>query len=343
MKARLFVLLAGATLAATSVNAQSTPDTQRCPPGTANTFGVPDQTRASQDACQKAIDLFQYLAPQLGVSITGGNATLGQGGTLGGLGHFSVGLRVNAVQGSLPQINAVTPVVTGATSSRYETKDQIIGLPTADLAIGLFKGIPLALTNVGGVDLLVSAAYLPEFDGQGVSVRVPSGSLKLGFGARVGLLQESLIVPGVSVTYLRRDLPTTDIIATTGSDTLYVGDLSLKTNAWRVVASKSLLFLGVAVGAGQDRYESSADIRASVAPRPPLTTSRFTAAPASPISQTITRTNIFADLTLNLLIFKLTGEIGQVSGGEINTFNTFNGKQAADSRIYGSIGARFGF
>lgn len=341
MKARLFVLLAAIVCAATPASAQQ--DRTRCPDGNVGAV-FPDQTRASQDACQKAIDLFQYMAPQLGISITGGNATLGQGGTLGGLGHFSIGLRVNAVAGSLPQVQNVTPSVTGAVSTQYQTKDQIIGLPTADLAIGLFKGIPLALTNVGGVDLLVSAAYLPEFDGEGVSVRIPSGSLKLGYGARVGVLQESLLVPGLSVTYLRRDLPTTNIAAvTTADDSLYVNDLSVRTDAWRVVASKSLLMFGVAVGAGQDRYESSADIRASVAARPPATTTRFTAAPTSPISQTITRTNVFADLTVNLLIFKLTGEIGQVSGGEISTFNTFEGKQAADSRVYGSIGARFGF
>jgi len=340
MKASVFVLLAAVIGAATPASAQQ--DLARCPAGNVGAL-IPDQTRASQDACQKAIDLFQYMAPQLGISITGGNATLGQGGTLGGLGHFSIGLRVNAVAGSLPQVQSVTPAVTGAVSTQYQTKDQIIGLPTADLAIGLFKGIPLALTNVGGVDLLVSAAYLPEFDGEGVSVRIPSGSLKLGYGARVGVLQESLLVPGLSVTYLRRDLPTTNIAAvTTADDSLYVNDLSVKTDAWRVVASKSLLMFGVAVGAGQDRYESSADIRASVAARPP-TTQRFTAAPTSPISQTITRTNVFADLTVNLLIFKLTGEIGQVSGGEISTFNTFEGKQAADSRVYGSIGARFGF
>ena len=341
MKARLFVLFAGVSLAASSVNAQGI-DTQRCPPGTANSFGVPDQTRAAQDACQKAIDLFQYMAPQLGISVTGGNATLGQGGTLGGLGHFSVGLRFNAVQGSIPQINEVTPSVNGATSSNYDTKDQIVGLPTADLAIGLFKGIPLAITNVGGVDLLVSAAYLPEISTNGVEVKVPDGSLKLGYGARVGLLQESLIVPGISVTYLRRDLPTTNITATTGSDTLYIQNLSVKTDAWRVVASKSLLFLGVAVGAGQDKYRSSADIRAHVAARtvPPIPASN--SGPVD-LSQSLTRTNVFADLTLNLLIFKITGEIGQVSGGDISTFNTFSGKQASDSRVYGSIGARFGF
>src|ERR1700704_5332756 len=152
MKARLFVLFATMALAATSANAQGV-DTGRCPPGTVNGLGIPDQTRASQDACQKAIDLFQYMAPQLGVSITGGNATLGQGGSLGGLGHFSAGLRVNAVQGSLPQIQNLALATGGATNSQpIETKSQILPMPTADLAIGIFKGLPLAITHVGGGD-----------------------------------------------------------------------------------------------------------------------------------------------------------------------------------------------
>jgi len=46
---------------------------------------------------------------------------------------------------------------------------------------------------------------------------------------------------------------------------------------------------------------------------------------------------------VNLLLSNLNAEIGQVSGGTIHTFNTFSGKQAADSRLYGSVGARFGF
>src|SRR3954471_4632296 len=340
MKARLFVLFAAAALTASTVDAQV--DTQRCPPGTVNGFGVPDQTRASQDACQKAIDLFQYLAPQLGTAITGGNATLGQGGNLGGLGHFSLGFRVNAVQGSLPQVQNVTPAVTGATSTQFETKSQLIPMPTADLAIGIFKGLPLAITNVGGVDLLVSAAYLPEFNGSGVSVKVPNGSLKLGYGARVGILQESLLVPGVSVSYLVRDLPTVNIAGNSGGDSLYVNNLSLKTKAWRVTASKSLLLFGLAAGLGQDKYDASTDVSAHVAARTIPPTGAANAGPIS-LSQSLTRTNVFADVSMNLLLFKLTGEIGQVSGGTINTYNTFNGKQPADSRIYGSVGARFGF
>jgi hypothetical protein len=341
MKAGVFVMFAAVTLGATSVQAQGI-DTQRCPPGTVNGFGVPDQTRASQDACQKAIDLFQYMAPQLGAAITGGNATLGQAGSLGGLGHFSAGFRVNAVQGSLPQVENVTPSVNGATSSAYDTKTQLLPMPTAELAIGIFKGLPLAITNVGGVDLLVSASYLPEFNNSNVSVKVPSGSLKFGYGARVGILQESLLVPGISVSYLHRELPTVNIAANSNSDSLYVNNLSLKSNAWRVVASKSLILFGLAAGFGQDKYDASTDIGAHVAARTVPPTPAANAGPVA-LSQNLTRTNIFADLSMNLLLFKLTGEIGQVSGGTINTYNTFNGKQAADSRIYGSVGARFGF
>jgi hypothetical protein len=332
-------MFAAVAVAATTVNAQV--DTQRCPPGTANGFGVPDQTRASQDACQKAIDLFKYLAPQLGTAIAGGNPTLGQGGNLGGLGHFSAGFRVNVVQGSLPQVQNVTPSVNGATSTTFDTKDQFLPMPTADLAIGVFKGLPLALTNVGGIDLIVSASYVPEFNNSGVSVKVPNGSLKLGYGARVGILQESLLVPGVAVSYLVRDLPTLDIAGANGNDSLYVNKLSLKTKAWRVTASKSLLLFGLAAGFGQDKYDASTDIGAHVAARPPLSPAA-TAGPVS-LSQNLTRSNIFADLSMNLLLFKLNAEIGQVSGGTINTYNTFSGKQAADSRIYGSVGARFGF
>src|SRR5689334_24101380 len=118
---RLLVSFATVSLLATTVGAQNV-DTQRCPPGTVNGLGVPDQQRATQDACQKAIGLFQYLAPQLGTMIAGGNPTLGQGGTLGGLGHFSAGLRVNVLQGSLPQVQDVSPAVTGATSTRFDTK-----------------------------------------------------------------------------------------------------------------------------------------------------------------------------------------------------------------------------
>src|SRR5674476_112200 len=75
----------------------------QCPPGSTNGLGEPDNTKIAQDACQKAIDLFKYLAPQLGAVLAGGTPTQGISGTLGGPGHFSFGIRANALRGSLPQ------------------------------------------------------------------------------------------------------------------------------------------------------------------------------------------------------------------------------------------------
>src|SRR6476646_7231276 len=78
------------------VQAQDLP-TPRCvagPPGSA--------TLIAQDACQQAYDVYQLIAPQLGLALAGGNATAGTGSVLGGLGHFSLGVSANVFSGMLP-------------------------------------------------------------------------------------------------------------------------------------------------------------------------------------------------------------------------------------------------
>lgn len=329
MRSRMFMVVAAFSVAPMAVSAQS----GNCASG------------ATQDACQKAVDLFQYMAPQIGTVIAGGNATLGQGGTLGGLAllpfphpKVSIGFRVNALQGSLPDIDQITPSINGAESSTIPVNDQVIPGPAADLAVGLFKGIPLGLTNFGGVDLLLSALYLPEFDRSNVRLELPDGGLKLGYGARVGLLQESLVIPGISFTWLKRDLPTANLSGRTqsaiGGADLAVNNLEVNTTSWRVTASKSLLFFGLALGAGQDKYSSSADV---------VGTAGALASGAVHVEQDLKRTNYFADLSMNLMLLKLIGEVGMVQGGEVTTFNKWDGKQPADKRLYGSVGARLSF
>jgi hypothetical protein len=61
------------------------------------------------------------------------------------------------------------------------------------------------------------------------------------------------------------------------------------------------------------------------------------------VEQDLKRTNYFADLSLNLMVLKLVGEIGMVQGGTVETFNTWDGKQPDDKRMYGSVGARLSF
>src|SRR5689334_2579517 len=136
------------------LSAQDLPS-PKCPAG-----GVGSVTQIGQDACQQAYDIYQLVAPQLGLALAGGNATAGTGSVLGGLGHFSIGVRANVFSGLLPD-SVLTPSTSGAQKRTLPTKSQVFGLPTADAAIGLFSGFPLALTNVLGVDALVSAEYVP--------------------------------------------------------------------------------------------------------------------------------------------------------------------------------------
>lgn len=347
MQIRSFVL-AGVALAATasSVRAQGAV-AQQCAAPAYTPPTLPSQQQLRSDACQKALDLFNFMAPQLGTSITGGNATIGSASTLGGLGHFSVGVRANIVQGQLPQTDNVSLSVTGAQRSNFAPKSQVVGLPAAEAAVGLFKGVGVGLTNVGGVDALVSAFYVPDIDQDDISVTTSGGKLKLGYGVRVGVLQETSLVPGVSLSVLKRDLPTVNMRATIGTtDTVRVTGLTAHTTAWRLAASKKLLLLGLTAGIGQDKYDSKASSSAYVAPKqfatgiPPLGYN----GPIADMSQKLTRTNLFAGASINLVVLRIAGEIGHVSGGSVVApYNTFGSKKAEDPYNYASVGLRFGF
>lgn len=317
-------------LVASSLHAQDL-QSPKCP------GGAPlSSAQIAQDACQQAYDVYQFLSPQLGLALTGGNATAGQGGVLGGVGHFSVGVRVNGFNGQVPDFSnsGFTPRTSGAAPARtLPTSSHLLGLPTADAAIGLFRGLPLGLTNVLGLDALLSASYVPDISQSDVKLN-PHTNWQFGYGVRLGLLSESIVTPGVSFTWIERDLPTTDITASNNNAQLQVLDAKVKTNAWRVVASKNLILFGVAVGAGRDHYAQSATVSGTVSG----ILSGSATAPGT--DQTLNRTNIFADLSFNLPLFRVVGEIGQANGGTVQTYNSFSGGRAERSQVYGSIGLR---
>ena len=325
---RLAVLRVATIVAfgATSADAQATP--------------CASAPLAAQDACYAAVDYFQYMTPQLGISLTGGNVILGQGGSNGGLPRFSIGVRGNVVAGNLP--DPQQPSETGPAfriaANPYPTTDQYLGLPAVDASIGLFRGFNVGFTSVGGVDALVSAVFIPTVTTTAFSIE-PDSPLKIGYGARLGLIEETVLVPGIAVNVMLRDLPTTSMLATVGSDSLQVTALSVKTTSWRVTAGKSFVGLSLAAGFGQDLYDASTGIEAIVnrpAPIGRVTTGLLNT------SQKITRTNYFGNLSLNLLAAKLVAEAGMISGGDIPTSNVFD-VAANASRIYGSVGLRIGF
>ena len=308
----------------------------QCPPGTIDGNGDPDNTMIAQDACQKAIDLFAYMAPQLGMVLAGGNPTQGVSGAFGRIGAFSIGIRANALNGSLPEIDRVVPNTRGAQQSNYTLDTTPLGFATADIALGVYPGMPYGF---GAIDLLVSAAYVPSYDNGTIDVSTPSGSFKLGFGGKLGIVSETATRPGVSVSYLNRSLPRVDILAQSGDDHLLLEDVSVRSKSWRAVAGKSLGFLGVGAGYGRDTYKSSATITVTVAPR--SSTPGGTGGPIE-LGQDIGRSNMFATVWIKSQVLRIVGEVGRVSGGEISTYNQFTGVQPADPRNYVSLGFSFG-
>lgn len=330
MKKTLIALFIAAPLSAQGIDPQ-------CPAGSMNSSGTPDNTMVAQDACQKAIDLFRYLAPQLGTIVAGGNPTQGLTGTLGGPGHFSFGIRANGLNGSIPEIDRVVPNTRGARVDAYPIDEQLVGFATADLGVGVFKG--MASSGFGALDVLVSASYLPEYSNPSVEVSEPSGGFKFGLGAKVGLLRETSARPGIAVSYLVRQLPTVAITGKSGDDRLFLNDVNIKAKSWRATAGKSFLFVGFGGGFGRDTYDSDADITVTVAPRE--ATQGGTGGPVR-LTQDLTRTNFFGTVWLNAKVMRIVGELGRVSGGTIETYNQFTGAQPADARTYYSIGLSFG-
>lgn len=293
-----------------------------------------------QDACQKATDIFTLLAPQLGAVVAGGNATPGQVGPIGGFGHFSLGVRAAGLRAHAPDVRELAVQPGAAERTTIPTTTQWVALPVLDADLGIFRGFPVGSSFVGGLDLLLSGTWLPSFNGDGVKLALPDGGFRVDVGARLGILRETFNAPGIDLTVSSNGLPRADVTALTDrGDTLRVTGAKVRVDSWRLVAGKSYFAMALAVGAGQDRYRSSASVAASI-PAPGGVVLRL-----DPVSmdQRLTRTNVFANVALNAAPLRLVGEVGRSWGGTLETFNSFDGVRADDARLYGSVGLRIGF
>ena len=289
------------------------------------------------DVCQKLNDIFSFLSPQIGVALSGGNPMLGEGGTLGGPGKISFSVHGSVVDGRVPN-NSVPLSLTGASvASNFGAQRAPIPMPGIDAALGLSKGYPVGLTNVGGVDLLVGATYIPDVNKDRFSINSDGSGLALSYGVRVGILQESAVVPGVSVSYRRRKLPKTTLLYSTSDDTLAAQHVDLSSNSWRLVMAKRFVFLGIGGGVGRDAIHSETAFSATVNEAG----TRSTVTSATGV-RSVTRNTAFLDLSIGLPQAQLTIEGGWSSKGDItSTVNTFGGHSANEGYRYGSIG--FGF
>ncbi len=303
---------------------------------------------AAADGCRKAADLLNFMTPQLSTALVGGNPTLGQGGVLGGLGRFSIDIRASAVNGQLPKFNNVGLSITGEKSSTFTSDKQYIPFPSVDLGVGVWRGFSLGVTHVGGVDAILTATYLPTNvggDNSGTdktSFKVGGSNPHFGYGVRVGLLEESAVTPGVSFVWAQRDLPTLSLSSTVDASganpggTLSLNNYSVNTSVWRITAAKSFLIFGISAGLGQDKYTSNSSVTATVNTAGNPTGTKV-------VDFSMTRMNYFAGFYMNLFVFKLEVEAGQVTGGTVPVAINSFGADPATSRGYITAGLRFGW
>src|SRR2546425_4408909 len=206
-------------------------------------------------ACNTGVDAVRAFYPLAGMIVSGGNPVLGTSGSLGGLGHFALTARVNAIKAALPDPSAATqsPVPTSFNGA--------VPAPVVEGAVGLFKGVGGGLL---AVDALGSALILPtgvdHLTVDANATKFLDAALGFGYGLRVGVFNGALPVPAVSVSWMHRTLPrlrygTLGPFIGSGGEFEFTMDLS--SDSYRAVAGWKLAVVDLAAGIGVDRYKST--------------------------------------------------------------------------------------
>jgi len=282
----------------------------------------------AQAACNTMVDATKAFHPLAGMIVSGGNPVLGTAGTLGGFGHVSATLRVNAIKASLPNPDSAAQNPVPSSFNGY------LPAPVIEAAVGLYGGQGGGLLSIDG---LASAVLLPTSRVRGMSVdpgapKVGDVALGLGYGARVGLLKGSFPIPSVSVSVMKRHVPRVQFGDVAGGDP---ADFSTDFDAtnWRAVAGMRVLFADVAAGLGIDHYKSAATIHYTDG----LITHTVTLDLAN------TREVLFADAGLTMGLVKLVAELGYQTGTDQSFATTFSDFDPKAGHVFWGAGLRFNF
>jgi hypothetical protein len=286
----------------------------------------------AERVCTAAVDGTRAFHPVVGVLISGGNPTIGSAATLGGLGHASLTLRANAVNLVLPDVS-----YTGSSSTVPAGEKIFAPAPLLEGSVGLYRGLTGGLL---AIDFLGSAQLLPtnQIDNLVVNSgarKIGSIALGLGYGARVGIMRGMGPLPAISVSLMRRDIPTLtygDVAA--GDQYSYAADLHA-TNL-RLIASKQVAVLDVAAGLGWDKYTGDAIIQF----RDPITNVLQSNVP---VELSNSRVLGFVNAGVSMSMVRLTGEVGYQGGKDQNLSTDFEDFDTTKGKLFAGLGLRVSF
>jgi hypothetical protein len=286
----------------------------------------------AERVCNAAVDGASLFTPVAGVLITGGNPFLGATNGLGGFGHLDVTIRANATTVVIPDFS-----YNGEGTTVGSQQKLFAPAPLVEGALGIFPGIH---RGQFAVDLLGSAQLLPTTLIHDVHIDVNAnkiGTIALGFGigGRVTLIPARRGAPGLSVSVMHRGLPRIgvgDILS--GDQFSYI--TALNTTEYRATAAARLGAVRLGVGGGWNHYSTDAEI---------IFVDPVTDAEQPPINLAIrdTRALGYIDAGVGAGIFYLIGEVGAQRGKDLGLVTTFADNDPTETRLFASIGLRFGF
>jgi hypothetical protein len=309
--------------------------------------------------CGQVVNVLANVQPTVGIGLSGGAHTLGTATTIGRrLGVFprvSLTMRGNVAIADVPDLlDDYTPSFDGnGELSAMGTQGVPVWALQGDVTIGLFNGFGMGPTvgGLGAIDLLGSVSYVPTVDDVGGIDEI----INAGIGARVGIVRQGLVMPGISVSGMYRTM--LDDVSFGSIDEGDPAEFSsnLSTYSFRVGVSKGILLLDLAAGAGYDIYKSDVAFDWELD------------CPASECGQDVTlgtqsgvegelstaAWNVYGNVGLNFLLVNVVGEVGYQKATSIVDAASFSeaglpaqaptDEELEGGRFFASLGLRLTF
>jgi hypothetical protein len=318
-----------------------------------------EQARA---ACVAVAQAAESAQPQIGMVIAGGNPVIGAASTgglrFGAIPRIDLTVRVNLVFIELPDILAAEA---GPTIQRL---NQRLGVPAPAFAasgsVGVLQGFSVmpGIGGIGSLDVLGSGAWLPfrAFNVDGFDTDSPD--LAWGIGARLGLLRESFVAPGVSLSLMYRALGRVafgDVCPghpLGGGDVVVcpvpgdVGEFAFDLRNWstRGVVGKRFLGFGLLGGFGYDRYHSDIDFAFRGEVLPDIEAGGHRVYRFSDLDVSSSRWSVFGNFSYTFLLTSLSLEAGWQQGGSpVPGFAREARFDPRSGNFFGGAGVRLSF
>lgn len=309
--------------------------------------------------CGLVVNSLSTVQPTVGIALSGGAHTLGTATTLGrtrgGRPGMAITARFNAALADVPDLlNGYVPRFESSGVLGPMGTDGIpVGSFQADATVGLFNGFYAgpSVGGLGAIDLLASVAYVPAVEEVGLEESI----INAGIGARVGILKQGLILPGLSVSAMYRtmlrDLELGSLAE--GDPAEFATDLS--TFSLRVGASKGVLAFDLAAGAGYDVYTSDVSLAWQLDCPPDLCDGQDVTLTSAPLEGTLQTAawNLHGNVGLNLVVVSLVGELGYQKATKVLDLEALRdaglpaqaptARDLDGGRFFASVGARIRF